>query len=264
LKLKQKKMQSKINILSLAAILFPVLTSAQSCQQNVTMDDFKLSPQPNQFFDGADRFINLLGGDYGGDNVTMNFDNVAQGYMTVTPSRAGNFFFFKANREACYDLRSFTGLRWDMEAPVGAQSDLTLTVMHANCTTRDDAGDSSYKIVTPYTAGNATTGQRQTFVAPLDDFKTNTRGQPYDFQHFKDFTFVNMKPVGASFRFYFFEMVGNCTPIPVANNGSTTTNSTGGTNNTTDSGLSKKPNSASTFGISAFLGGLALLTVLTL
>lgn len=226
-------MKSLAAIALSAALLFSS-ASAQDCQQNITMDDFKKNPQPRKFFDGADRYINLLGGDYGGDNVTMNFDNVADGYMTVTPTQATNFFFFKANEQACYDLRKFTALHWDMEAPAGAESDLTLTVMHANCTTRDDTGDSSYKIVTPYTAGKATNGQKQTFVAPMADFGVNTRGQAYDFQHFKDFTFVNMKPVNTAFKFYFFEMVGDCTAVP-----GTKATQTGSINQPTSSATSK-------------------------
>ena len=105
------------------------LATAQSCLPDILLDDFSNVRQDN--VDGAIRNVNLVGGDYGGQNSQFSFTSksATPGFVSVTPGapQADNFFFFKANARACFDLTGYTQLRIEMRVPAGADSSFTLT-----------------------------------------------------------------------------------------------------------------------------------------
>ena len=78
-----------------AVILLSLLKSviAQSCTgQDVLVDDF--STIQYKFFDGANRTINKIGGDYGTDgHTTFTIDTDAK-TITVIPRQAETVFFY--------------------------------------------------------------------------------------------------------------------------------------------------------------------------
>jgi hypothetical protein len=79
-----------MNFVIAASLLQSVLS--QGCGKNVLVDDF--STTQNKFFDGADRIINKLGGDYGTDGkTTFSIDTNAK-TLTVVPVENANMFFF--------------------------------------------------------------------------------------------------------------------------------------------------------------------------
>ena len=66
--------------------------SAQVCGNDLLVDDFAASRR--NFFDNADRQINLLGGDYGSDgNTTFSIDTTAR-TLTVIPQYSKDVFFY--------------------------------------------------------------------------------------------------------------------------------------------------------------------------
>ncbi len=112
------------------------LASAQNCKPDILMDDFSHVKIEN--VDGALRNTNLVGGDYGGNQVDFSFTQRAAGVagkVSVVPRtpQADNYFFFKVNPQACYDLTGYTALRVEMRAPVGATSKFTLTQKTKDC-----------------------------------------------------------------------------------------------------------------------------------
>ena len=76
-------------------ILLPLFksVSAQGCGgKDELVDDF--STTQNKFFEGADRIINKLGGDYGTDGrTTFSIDTTAR-TLTVIPQENKDVFFF--------------------------------------------------------------------------------------------------------------------------------------------------------------------------
>jgi hypothetical protein len=122
--------------------------------------------------------------------------------VTATP----NFFFTKYNAEECFDLRGYDAIQFDLLAPVGSEGLFTLTQMAEDCTTR--LLDSTYTPLSRYITPN---GQVQTVYQPLSDFALNVEGGAFDFQHLKDWTFVNLAPIGAEFVISNYVLRGNCT-----------------------------------------------------
>jgi hypothetical protein len=67
-------------------------TLAQGCGNDVLVDDF--STTQNKFFEGADRIINKLGGDYGTDGATTFTIDTNARTLTVIPQENEQVFFF--------------------------------------------------------------------------------------------------------------------------------------------------------------------------
>jgi hypothetical protein len=88
-------------------------------------------------------------------------------------------------------------------------------------------------------------GRLQTLTLPLADFATRSNESlgAYDFQHFKDFTFVEMTP-DVPFIFYRITLVGNCganggnnsSIIDPSSNGNTNGNTNGNGNTIINNG----------------------------
>jgi len=219
-------------MLSLLFLTLPSLSSAQYCQQDVLVDDFRLSRR--LFIDGAIRQANLLDADYGTDNpaTTMTVDTVAR-TMTVYAGTNESFFFAKYNALACFDLRPFTAFQFELEAPVGSSAAFTLTQSNPSCTGRIDDGDSVYLPLSQY---YTTPGQRQVVTMPFRDFARNVNGGNFDFVHLKDWTMVSMRPLGANFVFRNMILVGDksgCVqPTTTTIRSSTTTTTTRSTTTT--------------------------------
>ena len=75
----------------IAATLLKTALS-QGCGNDVLVDDF--STTQSKFFDGANRIINKLGGDYGTDGqTTFTIDTTAR-TLTVIPRQNDNMFFY--------------------------------------------------------------------------------------------------------------------------------------------------------------------------
>lgn len=192
-------------------LLISAAHAAPSCQQNVLVDDFVIAQQ--DFIDGLDRYVSLLGGDYGGQGVEMDFGTVGptNGHVLVVPTEKSNHFFFKLNKEACVDISSFSALRVVLSAPAGANAKFTLTQKTKDCKERVEGGDSTYVSLSKYVQMD---GNVQTLIMPLSDFAGRADASkvpaPFDFLHLKDFTFVDMMPMGSEWRIYEIEMIGTC------------------------------------------------------
>lgn len=146
-----------------------------------------------------------LGGDYGQHNVHWR---IRKGhYLEATATRHDNFLFFKADPDACFDLTTYTAVKFDMQAPKGSDSKFTLTQKDASCENRILDGDSVYHSISKFAEMD---GTKKTVVMPLAEYSKRSKdGKPFDFVHFKDFTFVDMTP-GAKFKISNIWLVGNC------------------------------------------------------
>ena len=128
--------------------------------------------------------------------------------MDAKPTAKKNFLFFKANPQACFDLTKYTAIRFDMQAPGGSDAKFTLTQKDVRCKERIVDGDSVYQDISKYAKMD---GKKKRVVMPLTEYARRSKdGKPFDFAHFKDFTIVDMKPVGAQFKFSNIWLVGNC------------------------------------------------------
>ncbi len=229
---------------------------AQSCTQSRVLDDFKVS----NYSAGLNRYYNLAGGDYGGEGVSLSLDNVnpnGNGYISATVTNTtGNFFFFKTNFDACEDISGYYGVYFDFEGPAGGNSTFTLTQMQSDCVTRNETGDSTYVNVQDYLPNKAITGARQTVIIPFTDVRFRADGvTPYDFIHFKDFTFVTMLPLDSVWKFYNFTLLGTCNPPPV------TTTSTSTSSPASTAGSGAQGSSAAAPLITSLFGLIAALFV---
>jgi hypothetical protein len=107
------------------------LATAHNCLPDILLDDFSNVRMAN--VDGAIRNVNLRGGDYGGNLVDFSFTNATGGpntgftRVTARTPAPENFFFFKVNPEACFDLTRYNGIRIDLRMPAGSDSKFTLT-----------------------------------------------------------------------------------------------------------------------------------------
>ncbi|KAI8585071.1 hypothetical protein BDZ88DRAFT_48671 [Geranomyces variabilis] len=209
---------------SLVATAFAALANAQSapyldgtwhhtvpaninCGPDILVDDFSVFNRSMLPLVGEidTRQVNLLGGDYGGNNnVTLKFAvQVSQKNIEVTPLTSAGFFFFKFDAGACYDLSNINSLAFDLIAPVGGSFDIGLTQKTADCKQRLDGesskSDTKYVPLTKYTTPDGKT--KQTVVIPFYDLAGPTAlGTDFDFIHLKDVTFINWKPLNAAFQ----------------------------------------------------------------
>ncbi|KAJ3061054.1 hypothetical protein HK102_009266, partial [Quaeritorhiza haematococci] len=116
-------------------------------------------------------------------------------YVKVT-GPGSNFWFFTLDPNVgnpCRDMRPFDRLEFDISIPSTATKRdflITLTQKLPDCTTRGI--DSTYLSAAKYASGGLTTSAWQTVSIPFADFATNVQGGAYDFEHFKDITFVDL------------------------------------------------------------------------
>lgn len=192
-------------------LLLVGVAAAQNCTPDLLLDDF--SSVQTDYIEGAQRNIGKQGGDYGGEHVYMDFSQVEDhGYLAVTATKSQNHFFFKIDKEACYDISKYKALRIVFSAAPGANSKFTLTQKSSDCSERIEGGDSTYKNLQDYTVP---TGEVQKIEMPLHHYSGRADPgrvpPPFDMHHLKDFTFVDMEE-GVQFKFFRLEMVGDCPP----------------------------------------------------
>jgi hypothetical protein len=186
------------------ALLGP-LVAAQACRPDLLIDDYSVVEQRN--YDGALRYFNRVNADYGHVGMTATYEQ-ANRRVVLVPTATDNFWFVKFNIQACFDLRGYTGIQFDITAPTNSSSLFTLTQQAPDCITR--LVDSVYTPLDRYITPN---GVRQTVLQPLSDFALNLNNEPFDWVHFKDWTAVNLLPVGARFEVTNFILKGNCSTV---------------------------------------------------
>ncbi len=77
----------------LSLLLFSTLFNIiNACQPDILVDDFLKSQK--KYFDGATRYINLLGGDYGTDSASTFSIQTGNKALTFTPKQKENSYFF--------------------------------------------------------------------------------------------------------------------------------------------------------------------------
>jgi hypothetical protein len=74
---------------------------------------------------------NLVSGEYGESFAPYSFTSGAAGAVTVTagtpPAGTGdNYWFFKNDVPECFDLRPYSHVEFDLTAPTGSDSLITL------------------------------------------------------------------------------------------------------------------------------------------
>lgn len=236
------------------------------CKPNALVDDYsKITPGflPN---DPDPKQFNLLGGDYGQAGapfeiqtdkkqveITIGSANVGQPEPEANPGTAPttNYWFAKFDQVACFDLTGYSAIQFDLIAPAGVDANFTMTQKSADCKSR--LVDSVYTPLTKYITPD---GTKKTVTLPLSDFSKNLVGGDFDFAHLKDWTIVNLKPVGAKIQISNMVLVGCQTSAsaPTASGSSTATAST-----TRSAQATQTSNSAQTASISLFFTALALL-----
>ncbi|KAJ3062480.1 hypothetical protein HDU98_001620 [Podochytrium sp. JEL0797] len=177
-------------------------------------------------FNGCNKTLNFLGGDYGDSGAAEVLTN---GQLQITSSNNSavtsnletpshpltaetiNYWFVKFDWENDFDLTPFSGLSLDLIAPVGSDFNITLTQWIPSNNTR--GVDSQYRLLSSYLTP---TGKPQTLNLKWSDFSTNLYGQPYDFKNLKDLTLVNFVPVASQFVFTRIELIGNCSASATA------------------------------------------------
>ncbi|KAI8917746.1 hypothetical protein DFJ77DRAFT_317922 [Powellomyces hirtus] len=166
-----------------------------NCGPDILVDDFSNPRQGRLPLQGetADRWLDLLGGDYGKSGVGMEWSITTAG-AALTPTSKEAFFFFKLDAGACYDLTSINSLVFDVVAPAGSNFAMGLTQKTPDCKERvggeTGISDSPYVDLTKYITPN---GQKQTVVLPFQDIK-GAGDKLFDFAHLKDVTFINWTP----------------------------------------------------------------------
>jgi hypothetical protein len=171
------------------------------------IDDFSRLNQGNLPGDPTPRLFNLVGGDYGElgapfvirpserlMEITIGSENVGQPEPESNPGTTPtfNYWFAKFDLPACFDLTGYSAIQFDLLAPAGVNMNFTMTQRSADCQIR--LLDSIYHPLTRYSTPD---GTKKTITLPLSDYATNLRGGRFDFRYLKDWTIVNLSPVGA-------------------------------------------------------------------
>ncbi|KAL2918388.1 hypothetical protein HK105_201788 [Polyrhizophydium stewartii] len=244
-----------------AALFLAASAAAQVCKKDLLVDDFGTSQQA--VVDSATRFVNKLGGDYGGVGVEWNIDTTKKAVVIVSQNASSNFWFSKFDAGACFDLTGYSSIDFDLLAPTGSSMSFTLTQKLADCSQRaPDGSDSVYLPLSKYVTPD---GTKKHVSLPLADFAKNINGANYDFIHLKDWTPVSFAPSGATFEISNIVLKGGCgvpgtgtntgsssSPTSAAS-GSSPTGTTGGSGST--AGAQK--GSAESFSFSAVFASLA-------
>ena len=210
--------------------------SAFRCGNDLIVDDFKIAQ--TAIIGGQSKNLNLMGGDYGSAGADFSIDVINQ-QMIITSGTAPigvpepqanpgtlptlNYWFTKFNENSCFDLTPYRGIQFDLVAPPGSDMNFTLSQKSPDCVPstpgQQSSGvegtrlvDSSYHALTQYIIPN---GQKQKVTLLLSDFSKNLVGGSFDFKHLKDWTIVNLEPVGAVFLMSNITLLGGpvgCTP----------------------------------------------------
>ncbi|KAI9325658.1 hypothetical protein DFJ73DRAFT_965667 [Zopfochytrium polystomum] len=285
---------------AVAAIAAPLGALAQACQPDVLVDDFRARDstmyrtQPTGTgcenfpgtFNGCNKTLNLLGGDYGDsgadETMTLGQLKIVSGNNSVAingleaashPNTAVtfNYWYVKFNWENDFDLTPYTAMVIDLIAPAGSDFNVTLTQwIPATPGVRDGKGDrgidSSYHLLSSYLTPS---GSPQTLVMPISDFSTNLNGGKFDLANLKDLTLVNFGPIGATFTFTKITLRGNCssssssgtspTGTATGSSKSATVSPTGTT--TSSKSAAKKPESSAALLAVLGLAGVAALLI---
>lgn len=229
----------------------------QSCRPDIVVDDFStirngfLPEEPTN-----PKIFNTMGGDYGASSLTNFTVDTAAKAMTIVPAPENigapepwanpgtaetiNYWFTKFDLRACFDLRGYTGIAFDLIAPTGSDMNFTMTQRTANCSWR--GLDSVYRPLSSYITPD---GTKKAVFLPFSDYAKNLRGGDFDFVHLKDWTAVNLVPSGARFVMSNLVLRGNCT-TRTATNGTVTTNGT--TTGTTTNGTRTNGNTTTASG----------------
>ena len=130
---------NKTMLLLLAATAQTVFAQ---CTADLLVDNF--AKITNGFLpnDASPKQFNLIGGDYGSAGADFVIDtdsktlsivagtaNVGQPEPLANPNTAVtfNYWFAKFDRDACYNLTQYSGISFDLVAPLGSDMNFTLT-----------------------------------------------------------------------------------------------------------------------------------------
>jgi hypothetical protein len=205
---------------------------SQTCKPDLLIDDFAKIDRHD--YEGALRYFNLVGGDYGEVGITSTYDTKNK-RVELLSTAADNFWFAKFDLNACFDLTGYTAIQFDFEAPKGTNASFTLTQKSKDCV--DRLVDSEYIELNP-----PASGVKQVIVQPLQSFAKNLNGTLFDFVHLKDWTLVGLKPVGTKAYFSNFILKGNCSALGSASTTTTLTTATSTpTSSRTNSDLTTSP-----------------------
>ena len=186
------------------------------CVPDVLIDDF--SAIRTGWLDNLPKFFNLVGGDYGslGAPFTINPNNQslsikAGSYPVGVPEAQANpgtaptfnYWYVKFDREACFNTTIYSGISFDLIAPLGSDMNFTMTQRSKNCSVR--LVDSQYHLLSKYITPD---GTKQTVYLPFSDYSLNLFGEAFDFEYFKDWTLVNLGPEGSEFVMSDLKLVG--------------------------------------------------------
>ena len=180
----------------------------QECRQELMIDDF--STIRAGWLDNLPKTFNALGGDYGSLGAPFTIDTAiktmkiqARTYPVGVPEAQANpgtvptfnYWYVKFDEAACFDASVYSGISFDMIAPLGSDMNFTMTQQSLNCSYR--LVDSQYQLLSKYITPD---GTKQTVFLPFSDFSTNLYGNAFDFRHLKDWTLVNLGPEGSVFE----------------------------------------------------------------
>lgn len=192
------------------------------------------------------RYFNLLGGDYGikeeGKSKIEVFPDPENGYMQFLADwgkedsseawthpgmpNSHNYWYAKFDQYACFDLRGFSAIQFDLVAPANAEMTFVLTQKASNCSMSPLQTarliDSQYQPLKKYITPD---GTKQTLTLPLSDFAKNVIGQDFDMAHLKDFTIIDIKPNDFNFQLSNFKLLGSCSVQQNTNSARTSSNS---------------------------------------
>ncbi|KAJ3023342.1 UNVERIFIED_CONTAM: hypothetical protein HDU68_008661 [Siphonaria sp. JEL0065] len=264
-------------VVLVAAVALPLaaaepLTVSSTCE--LLVDDMRprtANQSKNDSF-GNVKTLNLNGGDYGvdgGSKLQFNFA-ASNGHVDVIPGwdknpgdgdaalhppaiLASNYFYYKFvwddqkssndfGVNVCQDLSVYQGLYLNVSMPAGSDVYLTLTQKNAACSARTK--DSAYVKLSQFHTPN---GTPQSIFIPFDLMKLQFDGQPYDFTHAKDATFVNFSPSDVTYSFYHIGLVKN---------GASCTPKTGGVSTGTGTGVPAQTTAKATSSAEKIVGGL--------
>ena len=196
-----------------AVLVLLSAAAAQQCTPDLLIDDFAKIDQHD--YEGAQRYFNLVGGDYGQVGIDATYDTVNK-RVKLTSTAADNFWFSKFDLQACFNLKGYTAIQFDFEAPAGTDTSFTLTQKSADCV--DRLVDSAYVGL-----GQPMDGTKKKITLPLSAFSKNLNGTDFDFDHLKDWTLV-----GTTAYFSNFVLKGNCDVPPTTTTASGKPSATGG------------------------------------
>ncbi len=214
------------------------LVAAQDCKPDILLDDFS-HVRRGIVDEGATANMNLQGGGYGGMNVHEHFIEAKPGIphsgkVIIRANKEPNWWFFKVEKNACFDLRDYTAIQMQVKFPVGSYGKIAITQKSKGCHTAPDHGRiiegiliSSGFVYESYLSGAESDfhniskfmvpdGKIQTLTIPIHEFSrrwntSHVDGAQFDLEHFKDFTFIELTH-HVPYKFYRITLIGNCDP----------------------------------------------------